>query len=246
LAQAVNSQDTGKIKKIANKNPELLNVQDSEYETTLLIWAVGMEKYDSVEALLESGADPNIISVYYGYTALYLASGYSWIDWQAQKDPQYVNILLKYGADPNIVTVAAEKSRKTVSADGTVTYIGIGTSPLMQSIGCGIEKTKALVEAGANIDYKNEEGETAAIIALQGGKLEYAYYLIVEKKANIKDSYFINLGFDDPNIPESEKNKKYYPVDSLNDWQWNFPLDSDEYKLKMEIIEEFARQGVDY
>ncbi|WP_312648360.1 hypothetical protein [Aminipila sp.] len=59
----------------------------------------------------------------------------------------------------------------------------------MESIGCGIEKTKALVEGGADIDYKTLQGKTAAIMALREGGpnatldgMEYAYYLIAEKK----------------------------------------------------------------
>lgn len=39
----------------------------------------------------------------------------------------------------------------------------------MRSIGCGIEKTKALVETGADINYKTKLGTTAAIVALSAG-----------------------------------------------------------------------------
>jgi len=241
LAQAVNSQNIGKIKKISKKNPEILDIKDPEYETTLLIWAVGMEKYDSVVALLECGADPDIYSVYYGYTALYLAAGFSWIDRQEKKDPKYVKILLEYGADPNLVTIIAEKSKKSTSADGIVRYIDIGASPLMASVGCGLEKTKALIESGANIDHKNEENETAAIKALRWGhEVKYAHYLIVEKNANIKDSYIVP-GYSAPNIFVE---KESYPIELLKNWVYD--IDSDEYKLKMEIVEEFSRQGVDY
>jgi len=96
LAKAVNSQNIAKIKKIATESPNLLNFQDPKYQTTLLVWAVGTEKYKSAEALLKFGSDPNIISGYVGGTALYLASGFSWIDNQAKKDPKYVKLLLEY------------------------------------------------------------------------------------------------------------------------------------------------------
>ena len=36
----------------------------------------------------------------------------------------------------------------------------------------------------------------------------------------------------------------HYPVKHLR--YWVYPLGSEEYKLKMEIVDEFARQGVDY
>lgn len=241
LAKAVNNQDTKKIATIAEKTPEILDFQDILYGTNLLCWAVGMEKYKSAEALLKSGANPNIISTHEGGTALYLAAGYSYIDTQAKKDARFVKLLLKYGADPNIGFVGNDHNNSTE----------IGTTPLIKSIGCGIEKTKALVEAGANIDYKLPSGKTAAIKALSiatGARTkvstelevsEAAYYLIVEKQAKISEPYSILIANTDPiDVPT------HYPVMYLR--SWIFKLDSEGYKRKMEIVGEFARQGVDY
>jgi len=241
LAQAVNSQNTGKIKKIAKQNPELLNIQDPEYEITLLVWAVGMEKFNSVKALLENGADPDIISGHNGGTALYLAaSGVSWRDRQVHKGTKYIKILLEYGADPNIVCVGSERIT-TIGGK----YADVGVSPLMNSITYGdFEKTKALVEAGADINHKTENGGTAAIDALllhgMIDVIESAHYLIVEKKAIVSEPYYNLIGF----LSDDEPNIECYPVDLLRDWMYD--LDSEEHKLKMEIVEEFARQGVDY
>jgi hypothetical protein len=58
LALAVKHQNTGTIEKIAKNKPELLNYQDPKYGATLLLWAVGTERYQSAEALLKCGADP--------------------------------------------------------------------------------------------------------------------------------------------------------------------------------------------
>lgn len=231
LALAVKNEKTRTIEKLAKENPELLNYQEPKYGATLLLWAVGMEKYKSAEALLKCGADPNIASTVDGMTPLYLAAGFSWIDNYAKKDPKFVKLLLKYNADPNITY-------------GGNAIIEPGTSPLMNSIRCGIEKTKALVEAGAYINYKTKSGTTAAIKALLAGQnatleaLEYAHYLIVEKKAKVTDPYYPWLVYEENNIQE------LYPVDILR--RWVYPLDSEEYRIKMEIVEEFARQGVNY
>jgi hypothetical protein len=235
LALAVKNEDTDKIAKIAKSNPELLNYQEPLYGETLLIWSVGVEKYNSTDTLLKCGANPNVTTPY-GETALFEAAGYSWVDTDAKTDPKYVNLLFKYGADPNINYSGGEDGNDTEP----------GTSPLMSSIMCGIEKTKAFVDNGADINHKTKFFKTAAVIALMHGSfgtstldgLKYAHYLIVEKKAKVTDPYCIWLGNGD------NPKEKFYPVDLLRGW--TYPLGSEEYKLKMEIVKEFKRQGIDY
>ena len=213
LALAVKQQNTTKIATIAKAHPEVLNDQEQQTGLTLLIWSVGMEKYKSAEALLLYGADPNIARTHAGETALYVAAGYSWVDRQAKKDPKYVKLLLKYGADPNINYVGVKFT------DGSRDITESGTSPLMNSIGCGIEKTKALVEGGADINYKTASGRTAAVKALIVGSLnatddlrEYAYYLIAVKKAKITDPYYRGEQFAGN---DQYPNDKFYPVDKI-------------------------------
>lgn len=234
LALAVKDGKVKKIEKLINEEPDLLNYQDPKYGATLLLWAVGMDKYKSAETLLRLGADPNISAPgRHGETPLLVASGFSWLDRKGNTDARYVRLLLDYGADPNIHYVGSNTL-------GSSTIIEPGTSPLMYSISSGIEKTKMLVEAGADINYKTKSGRTAAIVALLAKRHpEYAHYLIVEKQASITDPYFrrVNYEGEDPD-------DKFYPVSILRNWV--FELDSDEYRLKMDIVREFIRQGVDY
>lgn len=237
LAKAVKDQRTSVIKKIAKKDPQLLDYQESKYGVTLLIWATGMEKYKSVKTLLECGANPNIASkryeTYDEETPLSLAAGFSWIDSIAKEDPKYVKILLKHGADPNWTYLGAEHGTEP------------GTSILMASIGCGIEKTKALVEGGADINHKTKSGNTAAFLALGVGPnstkegLMDAHYLVYEKRAVVSEPYFRGTRFGD-----GDPNDKFYPVRLLNDWM--YALESEEFKIKMDIVKEFERQGVNY
>lgn len=110
----------------------------------------------------------------------------------------------------------------------------------MESIGYGIDKTKALVEGGANINARTPTGKTAAIAALSwaGGQIdaaeEYAHYLIAEKHADVTK----------PWLPMPGPQHRIEPVTLLRDWTPD--LDSEGYRMKMDIVKEFARQGVDY
>lgn len=234
LAQAVRNQNTKKIAEIAKSKPKLLEYHDPIYDQTLLIWAVGTERYDAAEALLKAGANPNATALKLGgQTALHEAARFSHVDREAKKDPKYVKLLLKYGANPNIGLVSNYKDDNET-----------GQTPLMDSIGCGIEKTKALVEAGANINARTPTGMTAAIEALKwagGGMMdteeEYAHYLIAEKHADVTKPWL-------PKPDGLGGLTRIEPVTYLRDWTPD--LDSEGYRMKMDIVKEFARQGVDY
>lgn len=235
LAKAVDDENISKIVKLVNSNPALVNYQEPVFGMTLLIRAIGTEKYNSAECLLKCGADPNIAS-YIGLTTLLQASSFSWNDIFAKKKTKFAKLLLDYNADPNIVYNSSEKYRKT-------NYISYKKSPLMFSVGPGsnIEITKLLVEHGAMINYKTEVGETAAIKALSFKDVNAAYYLIVEKKAKVNEPYYF---YDISNDTLIERNRPLYPIDLLLDWV--FELESDKYLKKMDIVQEFNKQGVNY
>jgi ankyrin repeat protein len=228
LAKAVRRQNIKKIDKIVKKDSSLLNYKESKFDTTLLMWAIDSEKYKSVKELLELGADPNIISKKMGGTALFNA-----LD---RDDIKYAQLLLDYKADPN--------AAYCVPNDGNIikSPYECGTSALMYSVsplGSGIDKVKLLVEYGADINCKTKLENTATIQALLYDDIESAYYLIVEKKADIREAYHM-----DSTLTGIQNDQFYYPVDLLLDWV--YPLDSKEYQMKIAIVEEFKRQGVDY
>jgi predicted regulator of amino acid metabolism with ACT domain len=233
LVQSVDRNDVSKIQKILKKNPKLANFQDPVFGTTALMRAVSLEKYQPIQILLENGADPNIISKT-GTTALFRAISFSWDDTQATEDPKYVKILLDYKADPNINYCSPR-------IEGQTDPLECGTSPLIHSVSRGLEKTKLLVNAGADINYKTKSGNTAAYEALLMKDVGTAHFLIVEHKAKIAEpvySYSLN------HADTIDTSKPHYPVDLLLDWI--FELNSVEYQKKRKIIAEFNRQGVDY
>lgn len=233
LAKVLEKSNLRKAKEMLSYNGDLIDYQDPEFGTTLLMRAVLTENYKTVEFLLENGANPNIVAEI-GGTALFDAVSHSWKDVTSNQNPRFVKIMLEYGADPNIPFCAPE-------AEETISPIECGTSPLMHATQRGVEKAKLLVDAGAEIDYKTELGKTAAIKALLNEKVDVAHYLIVEKKARVDEPYYFYDLFDKSKINHE---KPHYPIELLENWL--FDLGSEEHKLKMEIVEEFKRQGQDY
>ena len=66
----------------------------------------------------------------------------------------------------------------------------------------------------------------------------YAYYLIVEKKADISQKYYYSKRHDGTVIAFS-------PVAQLRYWTPD-DLESEGYQMKMAIVEEFKKNGYDY
>ncbi len=243
LAKAVRSENISTIKKICAETPEVMYIHDPYYSYTVLHWAVGMEKYKSVEALLESGMNPNVTTNDWNITPLFIAARYSFVDTQAKNDPKYVKLLIEYGADPNIGTTQVLLPDIIQPNGNVVRQLPLyenGETPLMRTPVSGesqLEKARLLVEEGnANINARTTDGFTAAQGALIIEDIELAHYLIVEKKADITNPY--------TNYISSREGEFFYAVYYLRFLIYD--LESKEYELKLEIIEEFARQGVDY
>lgn len=226
LAKAVKKQNINKITKFIENNKGLINYKENKFDNTLLIWAIFNDKYQSAKKLLELGADPNIISKDIGGSILFPVLH--------NDDIKYAKLLLAYKANPNAMYCITNKK------EGVTEYYECGTSPLIYVISplnSRVDWVKMLVNYGADVNHKTKLGRTASIEALTLKDIESAYFLIVEKKANIKDPYYYD------SLPEF-KNKPYYAVDIL--LYLTYPLDSDEYKIKMAIVKEFTRQGVNY
>ena len=240
LAKAVNNQQEDEIRKFVRAHPDIIYAEEPYNHYTILHWAIGMEKYESVRVLLEEGYNPNVVRSFNNETPLHIASGYSFIDTEAKNDSKYIKLLLDFGADANIASYYKDSTvkKKYVSALD-------GSTPLMnacETLTSNIEEVKILVEEGhADINTKDEIGRNAAVIALENKDVKSAYYLIVEKHSDITQGFYFLPSV----ILEGETNTIRYPVNLLRNW-WIYPLDSEEYKIKMEIVKEFERQGVDY
>lgn len=233
LSYAVKYQCVPLIKLLCKNNPDLMYVKDVKNEISLLHWAVGFRKYYSAKALLDCGMNPDFPGKF-NETPLYTAAGFSYTGF-CDNDTKMIKLLLDYHADPSISIIIDEETERTVAS------YDFGKTPLMNALGFGnnVPKLKLLVEQGhADINQKRKTGATVAVDALRMRNVDAAYYLIVQKKAVVNETYIINpfLSWDIPT--------EHNPVDKLR--YWIFELDSVEYRKKMEIVEEFKRQGVDY
>lgn len=131
----------------------------------------------------------------------------------------FIRLLLKHGADPNIDAGAKEPNR-------------IAT-PLIAASKKRLESVELLVEAGAEIDYVTSHGAAALDAAFMRDQVETVMYLLMEKGADFDRVFTIRTDGSEVRI-----------ADLLR--RWVFPLNSDDYRKKMQIVAFLKERGVDY
>lgn len=228
LLKSISKHNYSQIRQIIDKNPVLLNSQTLQKKWTPLMWAVKKEYIKEVKLLLELGADPNI-KAYGGNTALLESISLSRTS-NKDYNVKITELLLKYGANPNI--------QYCDPPEAETTYLTCGETPLMKASIRSLKKIKLLLKYGANINQKNKYGETAASIALLNKKVKKAYFLIVKNNASIGELIdFEPLG-------DITSSSSYNSISLLR--SWIFKLDSEEYRIKMEIVNHLKEQGLNY
>lgn len=229
LSKAVQDQKLSKIKRLVKEEKLDVDFQESKYGNTLLMLAVKNEKYQSCEILLELGADPNKPNNHSGSSAMIDAAA---INTTIGSNTKFLKLLLEHGGDPNYVEVGERKK-------------GINTRNTPLIVTCGyvdnftkspIDKVKVLVEASADVNYKNEFSDFALKEALI-----FRHYDII--------LFLLNNGADYSQVIHERSTGdgngyKVYIVNALR--EHILPLESDEYKQKMEIVAFLKKNGVDY
>lgn len=211
LAQAVEKEDTIKIREILCRDKNKVDKREPRFGQTLLIWSVSEHKYNSAKILLEYGANPNLHDKD-GLSAIIAAADNS-------ETSEFLKLLLKHGGDPN-------------NKDMSVKNI-LNRTPLVAAARNRLESVKILVESGAEINFGKERKGSAIFAALIGDNVEIVRYLLIEKGAD----------FNYPMITRIDGSPAYI-TDLLRNW--TFPLESKEYKIKMEIVDFLKKNGMDY
>lgn len=232
LNTAISWNNTFAIRMIIKHHPEYLNYTDSVKFNTPLVRAIAYRHYAAAKQLLKLGADPNIRTKS-RYTPLMVAIQEHPRRDFIYKDTKYIKLLAEYGA--NLSDICHIPDEGFPRGNDTLTNM------LKLTMSAHIEKLKCMVELGADIEWAGPDGETVAVYALLLGRLDKIHYLIVEKKADITKPFY---KYKSPVSREIDYSEKHYAIEHL--LSLVYPLDSEEYKLKMEIVEEFKRQGVDY
>lgn len=154
LAKSVEKGNVKAINNILCDNPKLADYKESKYHQTVMFQAIANRKYKSLEAMLRSGANPNVIghdkvSVpnHLDTPLRYVCGSFSFSD---EECLEYVKLLLQYGADIN--------SSNLISS----------STPLSSASGRGhLLVVKYLLDNGADIDvfgHGNFQPLKAAIV----------------------------------------------------------------------------------
>lgn len=131
---------------------------------------------------------------------------------------KYIRILIKYGANPNLVVL-----------DSNVFY----PSPLIAAATVSLENTKILINSGAMPNYKSKFGRSALLSSILSSQVQISQYLLLEKKVD----YTI---VEDKTIDGGSRD-----ISDLLRY-WVFDLNSEDYKIKMAIVQYLKANGIDY
>lgn len=162
LAKAVQDDNIDKINEEIQKNPKIINYQESKYGKTLLHLSSYNDNYKSFKELLKLGANPNIADSSHCTTPLIeVAQSF-------ENKLKYAEELIKYNANVNYVECNEGKLEQKTNA-----------TPLIAASGRNnLEMVKLLVKNGADINYTNPNDEDALSLATLSKKYDIVLYLL--------------------------------------------------------------------
>lgn len=218
LAKAVKKEDVKKINDLLKDSNIKVDYQELKFGNTLLILAVANEKFNSAEALLINGGNPNLPDFYKHDNAVTTLCRDLHIEENC--DTSILSLVLRHGGNVNY------QLKYVDSLYGEIT-----TNPLRIATYAGkcLNFIRVLVDHGADInEYNSEPNNTPVAGSIFSESLDVAKYLLMEKKARIPEYCFIR--------PKGEKpyEQKITITQYLNEKQYK--KGSANYKLREEII----------
>ncbi|MDO8794810.1 MAG: ankyrin repeat domain-containing protein [Vicinamibacterales bacterium] len=181
LALGVESGEPGVVSRLIKAGADA-NAATTGGETVLMT-ASRLGKAEAVKVLLEHGAQVNATETTRGQTALMWAA--------AEGHADVVRLLLQKGADIN-ATSRGPASPKDIT-EGASIYKRVAPridpfKPVQFAVRAGhLEATKALVEAGANVNEATVNGMSLLTLAIANAAYDTASYLI-DTGADVNDA----------------------------------------------------------
>lgn len=152
LTRAAVNGDGKKVAALAAQGVDVNTV--AENGATPLVWTLNARNHKGVEALLKTGADPNLLSEKTGLSPMnFVPMG---------DDVELLRLLLKYGGDPNHPgkDKIRERPLSLAAAEGR------------------IDNVKLLLTAGADINAHDQFGDSAANHSVSSGEFEITAFLL--------------------------------------------------------------------
>ena len=213
----------------------------SDHYYSILHEAVKLNNKEAVQLLLSKGFNPNVLSPTCSPLKIACSVNTNLKTSEEYEDATIVELLIDYGANPELGIISS-----IIYPDTETDFDQSEQTPLMiLSQFPGFidvrKKIDVLIKKGhADLNSKSKTGFTAATASLlDKDSIKNAVYLICELHADVNTEFY-NNNYDLINEPS----KKHSPVELLR--KICFPLDSEEYKLKLLVIDEFKNQGIDY
>ena len=232
LAKAVQDENADEIRRQVQDKNIPIDYKEDRWKQTLLMLATHNNKKESVKALLELGANPNVpcdTIRYRGDNSVIIASRFSRVS------PEILKMLLEYGGNPN-------STERGVQQDNLGNWIPARHFALYDAISSegDFEKVRILVEAGADVNMQTEDtGEGATIYCTYlVGRMDVMLYLL-EHGANYYGKFEMT-NCDPPSYTT-------FYVDILYILRLCiYPLNSKQYKDKLKVIDFLKKKGMDY
>jgi uncharacterized protein len=176
LAEAANKGSRALVERLLKAGADA-NTLTSEEGETVLMTASRVGNMEAVQALLNHGANVNAKETYKGQTALMWAA--------AEGHPAVIKALIAKGADINLVSSDRDTTLPKLPAGSPVAPVSRGglTALLFAARQGEIESVQALLDAGANINQQDVDGNNALQLAILNTHYDMAK-MLVDRKAD--------------------------------------------------------------
>jgi uncharacterized protein len=155
-----------------------VNTLTTERGETVLMTASRAGNAAAVKVLLEHGANANATETFRGQTSLMWAA--------AEDHPEIVKLLIAHGADPKVRSSDRDTTPPKLMAGTPAAPISRGglTALVFAARQGSIEAAKSLIEAGADVNQGDADGNTPLLIAILNNHDDLAQVLI-DKGADV-------------------------------------------------------------